>query len=130
MADAEDNTSTADLVQALAPFGTVIEGGVTVLVKVNDVYRKSDPVYAASPISFREIQVLDSAVYRRPFTSGRRTAVAEEVPTSAPAERRAVTRPVDPPATAPTEAPGKASAGRVTTAAKKPAPAGAGPSEV
>lgn len=133
MADtAENGISTTDLVQALAPFGTVIEGGVTVLVKPNDVYRKSDPVYRASPMSFREIQVLDSAVYRRPFAAGHRTAGAEETATSAPGERRTVTRPpaaTTPPVTA-ADPVKPATAGKATTAPKRPAAAGTGPSEV
>lgn len=113
-----------DLAQAKAPFMAFVQGS-QVVVRVGDVYRKTDPVVAASPASFQDINVKDSAAALRPFN---RSRGALETATAAPGEHRTLTTPPVREGAAKPEAPSRAAAS--TKKDKAPAAAAAGPSEV
>jgi len=112
-----------DLAQAKAPFMAFVHGG-QVVVRVGDVYRKTDAVVAASPASFQDVEVLDSSAAGRPFN---RSRGAVETATAAPGERRTLTPPPVVGEGAPMTAPGRTSAKKEKAAAGTAAPA---PSEV
>lgn len=111
-----------ELMQAESGFMCTV-GGVSILVSTGDVYPSSDPVVAASPLSFRTVRVLNSADRLLAFNRPRGAAV--ETATAAPGEHRTLTAPAD-------VAARPAATGKQPAAKKAPAAAAAGstPSEV